>query len=78
MNSKFILLLSAVFFVLFFGIAAAESENESLLIAFADDLSEADPEVYAVLLIFLIAVAVYIFYIWHDYDKDADFLNKKY
>ncbi|WP_316557178.1 hypothetical protein [Methanimicrococcus hongohii] len=73
-------LLSGLFltFILLCGIALGA--EDFLLTAFADDFSavtDAGSQVYLVLLIFLSAVAVYVYYVWRDYEKDADFLIRK-
>lgn len=60
---------------------AADEEGQPFLIGFAEDLSsisDMSSETYWVLFIVLIAVAIYVYYIWRDYEKDDDFLAKKY
>ncbi|MDL2260839.1 hypothetical protein LJC08_01135 [Methanimicrococcus sp. OttesenSCG-928-J09] len=74
----FLLILS--FFSINSAIAAGE-EDQPFLIGFAEDLSsisDMSSETYWVLFIVLIAVAIYVYYIWRDYEKDDDFLTKKY
>ena len=75
-KNKFLILLSGVCLLLLTGTAFA-AEN-TLLSAFSDDLSDFDSQAYWILFIFLIAVAVYVYFVWRDYDKDDDFLVKKY
>ncbi|MBZ3936298.1 hypothetical protein LJX78_01585 [Methanimicrococcus blatticola] len=62
-------------------LGAEDDSDSSILSSFADDISDfadSHPQMYWILLIFLIAVAVYVYYIWHDYNRDDDFLVKKH
>lgn len=74
----FSLLLLLIFFSSLTGIVAGETDEKRLILpAFSDELSNADPQMYWILLIVLIAVAVYVYYIWRDYSEDDEFLLKK-
>lgn len=75
-KNNLLILFSGLCLILLTGTAFAA--EKTILPAFSDDLSGFNSQVYWVLLIFLIAVAVYVYFIWRDYEKDDDFLEKRY
>lgn len=86
MNAKniFLILISCLFLIFLGGMVLGAEDNAegnlSILSAFAvefSDIADSNPQTYWILLIFLSAVAIYVYYVWNDYEKDDDFLVKK-
>lgn len=78
-KNKILILISCFSFILLAGTAFGIENN--LLPVFSNESAEGsdlNPQVYWILLLFMIAVAFYVYYVWRDYEKDDDFLAKKY
>ncbi len=77
-KNKLLILLFCFSFIFLGGTALGIENNLSPVFSNESAGSDLNSQIYWILLLFLIAVAFYVYYVWRDYEKDDDFLIKKY